>query len=132
MPVIQWTEGFSVGVPLMDEQHKRLIDLINATQFPCDERALTVGIAKMFDYAAVHFQAEEALLRSRQYPGLAVHIGEHQQFREKAQDLASRNLRDPHISAQLNAFLCRWLSDHILETDMKYKHFLLPATPEKQ
>lgn len=123
MPEITWTEGFSVGVPLMDEQHQRLIALINATQPPCDAGA----VQKMFDYADLHFKVEEEMLRNRRYPELDQQLQEHSRFLEHAHSFLAKDLADPRVCDELNRFLCSWLSHHILEIDMKYKHFLLPV-----
>ncbi len=120
---ITWTEGFSVGVPLMDEQHKTLIALINSTQPPCT----TDAVRKMFEYAELHFQVEEVMLKGKRYPQLPEQLNEHKLFLAKAQSYLSKNLADPAVCNELNRFLCKWLSLHILEIDMKYKHFLLPA-----
>ncbi len=126
MAEITWSEGFSVGVPLMDDQHKRLIDLINATDGICDEATMKEAIRSMFDYAQLHFHDEEDLLRSRHYPELNGQIHDHHHFIAQAREFASQDLNDPKMCARLNTFLCTWLSHHILEVDMKYKHFLLP------
>lgn len=127
MPEIKWTEGFSVGVPLMDEQHQRLIALINATNGRPDERGMEENIKALFAYADLHFHEEEKLLRDKRYPELGNQLREHAHFLKKAADFAARVSRDPNVCEQLNAFLCGWLSRHILEVDMKYKHFLLPV-----
>jgi hemerythrin-like metal-binding protein len=118
-----WTNGFSVGVPLMDEQHKRLIVLINATQDRCSKDT----IKAMFDYADLHFKTEEKMLQERNYPGLGEQLNEHVRFLEHSNEFLSKNLSDAAICTELNRYLCVWLSHHILEIDMKYKHFLLPV-----
>lgn len=120
---ITWTDGFSVGVPLMDEQHKKLIALINATQPPCT----TDAALKMFEYAELHFHVEETMLLDKRYPQLPEQLNEHKLFLAKAQSCLTKNIGDPAVCKELNLFLCKWLSHHILEIDMKYKHFLLPA-----
>lgn len=127
MAELTWSEGFSVGIQLMDDQHKRLIDLINATDGSCDERTMIEAIQSMFEYAEHHFHDEEDMLRNAHYPELTIQMNDHRSFIAKARDFASRDLNNPKVCAELNTFLCTWLSHHILEVDMKYKHFLLPA-----
>ena len=127
MPQMIWTTGFSVGVPLMDAQHKRLIALINATDRLTDVHAMADAIHQMFEYAHMHFRVEEELLRAKGYPELEQQLHEHALFFEQATAFLSKKLTDPKVKAELNGFLCKWLSHHILEVDMKYKHFLLPV-----
>ncbi|MFO7534870.1 MAG: bacteriohemerythrin [Kiritimatiellia bacterium] len=128
MAEIKWTSGYSVGVPLMDEQHKRLIDLINTTGGPGDERTTAEAIRQMELYAELHFKAEEEMLREKNYPELPFQIEEHRRFFQKTDEFAAKDLADPAVRGHLHSFLCRWLSHHILEVDMKYKHFLLPVS----
>jgi hemerythrin len=125
---LTWANGFSVGVPLMDEQHKRLIDLINATGGPGDAPATAEAIRQMELYAKLHFRSEEVLLREKHYPELPIQIEEHRRFFQKTDEFAAKDLADPAVRGHLHSFLCRWLSHHILEVDMKYKHFLLPVS----
>lgn len=121
MHAIVWNERFSVGVPAMDEQHKRLISLINALRTSCDTGIAFDTIMGMFDYAAVHFQAEESLLRKAGYSELPAQVREHRLFLDKAVTFSRQNLGDPRTCEDIVVFLRTWLLNHILQEDMKYK-----------
>ena len=68
MEPIEWTDSFSVGVALFDEQHRRLIDMLNKMiEDPAaDTRSETVAdvLTDMTRYAQEHFKAEEEIGRA--------------------------------------------------------------------
>lgn len=121
MQEILWNDRFSVGIAAMDEQHKRLIGLINALGASVDAGIAFDTIMGMFDYAAIHFQDEEALLRRAAYSELPTQIREHKTFLDKAVEFSKKELRDPTTAEEIILFLRSWLLHHILEEDMKYK-----------
>ena len=65
MPLIAWDQGFSVGVGSIDEQHKKLIGLLNdlhdAMRFGKGRDVLGKVLAELIDYTAYHFRTEEGL-----------------------------------------------------------------------
>jgi hemerythrin len=121
MQEIQWSERLSVGVPMMDAQHKRLIELINTMHGQSDAGTLFDVIMLMFNYASEHFAAEEQLMRAGAYPDLERQIREHKAFLAKTTDFAGRDFSEPEARAQVTAYLCTWLTHHILDVDMQYK-----------
>lgn len=118
---IIWTEDFSVGVPSMDEQHKRLIEMINALVDTSDSSAVFNAIIKMYNYADEHFLAEEALMRRYRYAGLDEQIRAHRNFISKAKDLAARHSSQGDAHQEVYRYLSQWLTEHILKMDMAYK-----------
>ena len=126
MQTISWNERFSVGVPAMDEQHKTMIDLINALQPSANADLASSAISGMFAYAAHHFREEEELLRQVGYSELPAQQREHQAFLSKATDFSKQNLNDPELCEQITAFLRSWMLNHILGDDMKYKRCIPP------
>jgi len=83
---IVWTSAMGVGIPEIDEQHKKLIDLINSV-----EQAMKLGqgremlgnwLRALANYALFHFQAEEAYMQQVSYPQVEEHTGgPHRQYR---------------------------------------------------
>jgi hemerythrin-like metal-binding protein len=121
MQGILWNERFSVGVPAMDEQHKRLIDLLNTLRASEDIGIAFDTIMGMFDYASVHFRAEEDLLRQAGYSELETQEREHLAFLSKAVEFSKKDLSDARVCGEMITYLRNWLLQHILNEDMKYK-----------
>lgn len=124
MQEIQWSERFSVGLPVLDEQHKRLIGMINAMHGKSEASTMFDIVMQMFNYADLHFQAEERLMRSRGYSGLDQQVRAHKEFLSKTTDFAGRDFGKPAACVQVASYLRDWLVHHILEEDMKYKQLL--------
>ena len=116
-----WTEDFSVGVPLMDEQHKKLIDLINAVADTNVPGRVFDSIMRMYSYADEHFRNEEALMRRIGYAGIDEQIRMHKSFSAKAVEFAGRDFTKGVTQQEVFTFLRNWLTEHILKLDMAYK-----------
>ncbi len=121
-----WKESYSVGVELLDNQHKGLIALINRlSSAPIDR----VTMGKVFDelkmYVKEHFAAEEQLLEKVNFKDLVAHKKEHKHFEQWLsavnQTYGMAATSPELISESVNEFLCGWLINHILSSDMSYK-----------
>jgi len=126
---IQWGQSFSVGVARLDEQHRRLIDMINmlAEHPEADVRSETVSeiLNRMTRYASEHFKTEEELLEMHGYPELPSHREMHEAFiAETAEFCHKTTLKIGSIPAEIFDYLKGWLTQHILGVDMKYSAFL--------
>lgn len=127
MAFFVWSEGFSVGVQEMDDQHKVLIDMINAIHSNRDASVAADILQKMVDYTELHFRREETLLRGILYRELGMQLREHKAFLDKTREFATQDTAAPLLHDQLAAYLRNWLSHHILEVDMKYKQAFLKS-----
>ena len=118
---IVWSEHFSVGVPAMDEEHKKLIAMLNQLRHR-DETGTAFNIVmQMFEYASVHFKHEEELLAHVGYSELETQKREHAAFLAKTSSFSESNMDDPALCDDLLVYLLKWMVHHILEEDMKYK-----------
>jgi hemerythrin-like metal-binding protein len=130
MDQIEWTDSFSVGVALFDQQHRTLIDMLNKmiADPTATTRSETVAdvLTDMTRYAQEHFQSEEDLMLAHGYPRRKEHTQEHREFREKVARLcvatAEGRATVPH---ELLAYLHQWLQHHILQVDMAFKPFFV-------
>lgn len=128
MEQIIWTPEFSVGVASLDEQHKRLIGMINKLvddSGACvDSETISDILTQMTKYASMHFRAEEQLMAEHDYPGLAAHRHEHLEYRKKAVNFCLKVMdKRPETPNEIINFLFEWWTQHILHSDMKYKKF---------
>jgi hemerythrin-like metal-binding protein len=128
MEIINWKNEFSVGVKEMDEQHKKLLGMINRLveeqHTLTDPKTIAELLTEMTDYAQVHFRAEEYLMAEYGYDQLDRQERQHQEFIDKTVSFYSATDLGPNIlSVALLDFLGTWLINHILKEDMKYKEF---------
>lgn len=129
MPYINWSDNFSVRVKEIDDQHKGLIESLNALHLALrankGREAQKQIIAAMVKYAAVHFATEEKYMEQFKYPGYRKHKLEHDRFTEKAFDLKDRFEKTGMVlTLEILNFLRDWLQNHILAADKDYsQHF---------
>ena len=130
MPLIQWNDQLSVGINSIDEQHKKLINMINALNNALAEGQANEVLAKIFDglavYTVKHFGYEEELFAQYGYTESQAHKNEHQALIKQVQSLRQKMIDgDFMISVEVMVFLKEWLTHHILKTDKAYSRFLV-------
>ncbi len=123
-----WTEAFSVGVRVLDVQHKKIIGMINSLipfeESLVDPEVLSEALTAMIQYAKQHFKEEEWLMREHGYPELDIQRGQHKQFLLKAVDFCTaESVQVVGVPDKLQTYLREWWNQHILEEDMKYMPF---------
>lgn len=130
MSEYKWTDQLSVGDAHIDEDHKELFALIN--ELAAADKAhgyLADIIGKLEKYANDHFSREEVLMREVEFPGFEHHVKEHQAFVEWLDTVKTtyrRAAESPFLISDLvNDFLEKWLVEHIMKEDMKYRDFIL-------
>jgi len=126
MSIITWDESYSVGIAALDEQHKVLIDLINQLGRAGTESGdLREVMDKLDWYVHEHFTLEESLLKNADYADLEAHIAEHREFekwlRSAQSHMATTGMGGSILATSIKDHLQNWLTQHILEVDMRYK-----------
>lgn len=125
MALFEWQPRFSVGIPELDQQHQRLVALINELH-----EAMMKGkgsavqqkiLAELVRYTQTHFDAEEAFMRSLQYPAFPEHRLNHEKMTREVRTLQQNLVAGNEIlSIDLMTFLRDWLQNHILKEDSQY------------
>lgn len=129
MPIMSWSNDFSVNIKGLDVQHKKLVDLINKLHDAMTERkgkeVLGSILNEMVTYAKTHFFYEEKIMISNGYPGYATQKQEHDNFTNKAAELKKEfDSGKTVLSIEVMRFLKDWLSNHIMKIDKAYTPFL--------
>jgi hemerythrin-like metal-binding protein/PAS domain S-box-containing protein len=109
----------------VDEQHRRLVELLNLLASHMAYRTDPVALQRVFDqlvdYTVYHFSTEEAIWHTHFAGDVAEdkHLASHAQFVAEVQRLQADLVRRPTtlVAEEALAFLARWLASHILETD---------------
>ena len=130
MEKIVWNQSFSVGVARLDEQHKKIINMINLLRSKpeVDVRSEMVSelLTRLTKYASDHFATEEQLLVEYGYPEVAVHKEAHRAYRMKVVALCQDTMDlNASVPEELLRFLGDWWVNHILGADMRYSSFLM-------
>lgn len=118
----EWTPDLSTGVALLDEQHREIYQWLAELQSAADDERTLFGVyslTRLKHYTRAHFAAEEALMETAGYPGLAEHAAEHATFRARLDQLQLTSIGQD-ISKDTVDFLTNWLTSHITTTDMAY------------
>ena len=128
---VAWDDSLSIGVPLIDEQHKALIQRLNdvsaAVEASQGEREIVNTLGFLSDYAGFHFSTEEKHMQANEYPGYDEHKALHEEFKTTLADF-SRDFYEEgstkQIADAMNTLLVTWLFKHIRGTDCKFSAFL--------
>ena len=129
MPFMDWSENLSVNIKEIDEQHKKLLAMINelheAMKSGRGKEVTEKTLGGLIQYVGTHFATEERMFEKYGYPGLLAHKGEHTKLTKQATDIFQQFQQGkPVVNVELMNFLKSWLQDHILGTDKKYTSFL--------
>jgi hemerythrin len=128
MSYLKWSDKYSLNVTEIDEQHKKLVSLVNdmydAMHAGKGRDMIGTVIAEFVDYTDYHFKAEERLLRQSGYPDYDEHKKMHENLSRKAHSIKEAFDRGNTPSAiEVMLLLTNWLNIHILEEDRKYKPY---------
>ncbi len=131
MKKVDWTDDLSVGIGLIDEQHKVLIQDLNTLTRAIEQRqgpkeiGATLGF--LIDYTDFHFSTEEQHMADNGYSELDAHRAQHNEFKTNLSNLEDEFLEDgaTHVLADtIDTLLVNWLLNHIRGVDVKFGAFL--------
>ena len=126
MAAIEWSYDLSVGVELIDSDHKTLIDLINlvANSIEAGQTAKTIGdvVELLYEYTEFHFIREEVLMEDCGYSDLDNHRKVHQSLKKRARAIRDQYAKNPGSvdAPEILEFMTGWLTDHIMGQDTAY------------
>jgi len=129
MALISWNESFSVKVKKFDDQHKKLVEMLNelheAMKVGKGKNALEKILDGLIQYTKTHFLSEELLMKQYNYPGYEQHKKEHNLLTMKVLDVQKSYREGSSVLPQsVMTFLKDWLQQHIQGEDKNYGPFL--------
>ena len=126
-----FTKDCLIGVPEIDDEHKRLFELIGevdaAVKAEVDSIATAMALLnELKQYAVTHFAHEESYMESIHDPELPRQQKEHQAFVDKVNsyrfsDITEENAKE--LILELLEYLSKWLMAHILGSDLLIGQF---------
>ncbi len=137
--MITWTTDLSIGHPVIDADHRKLIDIINEFTLHSSDwtkaRLMHETLKRLLLYGMEHFEREERIQHDCKFPYCAEHQAEHRLLLAQVEEMARRCFvtRETAIDADsvlsMRRFLAHWLIDHIKAHDMRMVGWCVP--PEK-
>jgi len=130
MSLVSWNQDLSVNIKSIDDQHKKLIDMLNDFYDNITNRSNKENISKLIKamkaYTIEHFTQEESLMKNHRYSYYESHKKEHEHFIARVNEVEEKfNSGKLVLSLEMTSFLFEWLKKHIQGTDMKYSEFLI-------
>lgn len=133
---MKWTNDLSVGVDIIDNQHKELFNRINSLveaikQHVCKHKISDV-IQFLEDYIHTHFSLEEKFMLKYEYSGYQFHKAQHEYFKKELSVLKSELIKieggakpgSYELSMTTNQVVVDWILDHIAKIDKELGKFL--------
>ena len=136
--IITWSDRFSCGIKLIDDQHKGLVELVNdmfnhATGNSIQEHDyFNIVIQEVVKYVKVHFATEEKIMIATKFSGYAEHKKAHDSF---VLTVVS-NINDYKAGKRLTLstftkFLKEWVLSHIAMMDKQYFEYFKKIATRK-
>lgn len=126
---IVWGKVLSVGVDEIDEDHRKLVNIFNVLNHSVMEGEspdyMAAVLEELINCTVWHFSHEERLMLKHGYEGMADHKAQHKELIKTAKELQQQILQaDKSVGEEHIEFLERWLTEHILTTDMRMASYL--------
>lgn len=99
--IIPWNKNFCTGINQIDEEHKKLVEIINnlATKFAYNSNSLNINIIfdELIEYTKYHFSSEEAIWEKylKNEKSQKEHILTHNNFIEELNNLIEQQKMKP-------------------------------------
>lgn len=126
MEKIVWKDSWSVGYSDLDNDHKRLLAIIQRIdEWTEGGFNLAELISDLEDYTRYHFDREEKMMEAADMSDLDAHKSEHSDFVDWLRTVRKSFSASPETQSvlhhEIRRYLNDWLVEHILKTDMSYK-----------
>lgn len=127
MDKIFWDEKYSVGNVEIDEQHKKLFEILRSCSNREDDSnaKYLVVVRELLNYCQDHFSREEELMRNANYPDLSNHSAEHEKILKAVEKLVEKLYGGEKVDiTAINNFVSAWVKKHIIEKDLLLKDYV--------
>lgn len=127
---MKWKERYSVGIPVLDAQHKQLFRMSDQLDGDLKQglrsEEIEETLVHMGEYATRHFQMEEKYMTEVEYPGLEQQQKIHGKFTETFhgmyEDFKENGLSQGVVEG-LRRDLTNWIRDHVVGIDQQFGEY---------
>jgi hemerythrin len=123
MGYLAWQADLDTGIDVIDNQHKRIVDMVNAlheAQRECEPQRVQEVLENLVDYTLSHFAFEETLMEDAGYQFSNAHRSIHERFIDTVRRYQARARVGEDVAEELKSLLSRWLFQHIRGDDKAY------------
>ncbi|MBQ4331211.1 MAG: hemerythrin family protein [Spirochaetaceae bacterium] len=128
---IKWEKKYELGIPLIDKQHRHLVELCNKLRRDLKDFSSQEGIdwhvslantlKELASYTQEHFSTEEKLMKACNYMDYDIHRSQHIKFVEQVtKQLMTFDLATLQEAYSLLDFLRDWILSHVACEDKLY------------
>ena len=115
--VIEWRDGFKIGISQVDQEHRHLFTLVRALNL----QSVQATVEELLDYVVTHFSNEQNLMEASGYPAFEQHLKLHEEFGAHVADfLGNGDDWTEERVQELRRFLNKWLIGHIMTHDLRF------------
>jgi len=123
--LINWNDNYSIGLHIIDQQHKKWIDFINnlykAYKNNISKEELNEEIFKLLDYTDYHFGFEEKYLEDFNCENEEEHKKSHENFVIKIKKFHNQFTEGNEDAVyKLIVYVNNWVLNHIQHEDLNY------------
>ena len=136
--LVSWSSTFAVGIKLIDDQHKGLLDLVNdmfnhVIGNEAEERVYFYNvIQKAIQYIKIHFATEEKIMIATKYAGYREHKRTHDSFIVTVINSQRDFEAGKRFSlTTITKFFKEWILTHIAIMDRQYFRYLRKIASRK-
>jgi hemerythrin len=127
--MLTWNQQFATGSPLIDTQHRMLIDQINRLEQllngpPPPQSTIDQLLTFLGSYVSTHFKFEEQCMEQHRCPAHQKNKQAHAAFLEVFSKFKARYAAEgpkPELLRSLQQAASDWIVNHILAVDVQLK-----------
>ncbi|WP_445144915.1 bacteriohemerythrin [Dyella sp. Tek66A03] len=120
MTFMAWQDDLNTGIKVIDNQHRRIVEMINHLHDAMEHRErqdVSDILDELVDYTLSHFTFEESLMEDAGYEFCRAHKRVHEVFVKRVSEYRMRFRAGEDISKELLHTLSHWLFNHIRNDD---------------
>jgi hemerythrin len=130
---LPWDDSYEIGIPQIDEQHKKLFaiidDLSTAMMRGRAKYVIQATLARLADYTHYHFSSEEHIMEMYGYDDIRRHHNMHELFKRQLAELIIRH-QDGEEMVNVDTYVTArdWILSHVTshtaEADLRLADFI--------
>lgn len=129
--LFEWTPAISVGDPIIDKQHQKLLAEVNvliSNTFSEEKDAMIYeAVAFLSEYIREHLAYEEKYMELHNYPERKAHKLLHDDFVEQYEKFKKQlisGVSKKELIMEIEQYIGNWWMEHIRVEDKKYAVFI--------